>query len=388
MTLAAHIFGNTFNSLDHLAPLASLLKIPLILTDQEIYAAARKFYPELEIVLHQDYVTLETFLRKNYQGLISCSYQQQQRETILSSLFKQKMLRIWLPHGNSDKSMEENLFSLLKEEKVALIYGNKMLDAFKQHGVLKKIPHQIVIGNFRLHYFQKHRSFYQKKTKQLLPFKNSKKTLFYAPTWGNEKHNLHILKTLRFLIENLSSRFNFIIKPHPFSLDRMDYEFARLKTSPRDSQNNNKYKDVVFIRDFHAIYPLLDQADLYLGDFSSIGYDFLFFNRPLFFLNYGPHKQSKAANKFLLQSGVEIKKEAEIVDKILQGLKNDRFSKKRKEIYNYTFNPLSDLKKIKKDLEKLSLLEQMSKPDFTFQENIFNSIKKINSLQGQSRGKA
>ena len=366
MTLAAHIFGNTFNFLDHLAPLASLLKIPLVLTDREIYAAAQKFYPDLELILHQDYVTLEGFLRKKFRGLISC-YSQQNTENILSSLFKQKLLRIWSPHGNSDKGMEENLFELLKEEKIDLVYGHKMLEAFKKHGVSKKIKHQIMIGNFRLHYFQKHFSFYQKKLKKIIPFQNDKKTLFYAPSWGQEKYNLHILKTLRFLIENLSSNFNLIIKPHPYSLTRMDYEFDRLKN--QKSQTKNSYKNVVFIRDFHAIYPLLERADLYLGDFSSVGYDFLFYDRPMFFLNYGPHRQTKTANKFLLQGGVEIKKETELVEKIVQGLKKDKFGQKRKEIYNYTFDSVPDFQKIKHHLEKLASLEQMAKPAYKFKLN-------------------
>ncbi len=46
-----------------------------------------------------------------------------------------------------------------------------------------------------------------------------------------------------------------------------------------------KHKNVVLIEDFPLVYPLLAATDIYLGDVSSIGYDFLMFNRPMFLSN-------------------------------------------------------------------------------------------------------
>lgn len=50
-------------------------------------------------------------------------------------------------------------------------------------------------------------------------------------------------------------------------------EIARLKS-----------EGIQFIEDFPPIYPLLAQMDLYIGDMSSIGYDFLSFKRPMILL--------------------------------------------------------------------------------------------------------
>ncbi len=344
MTLAASVLGNHLNYLDHLAPIASLLKIPLILTDQEIYQAAKKFYPNLKIILYEDYVTLNDFLRKNFQGLICCDFHQSQKEKILYMLKKPKITYFWLPHGNSDKGMEEHLFSPLKHEKIVLAYGNKMLDAFRMHGVFHQIPHKIEIGNFRAFYFQKHQHFYQQKIDEIINFPDkTKKTLFYAPSWGDENTIQQILQVLKILNRDLASHFNLLIKPHPYILNRIFYGFSKLQ---------KKQKNIIFIKDFHAIYPLLSQADLYLGDFSSIGYDFLFFNRPMFFLNHKKNRQKKL-NTFLFQCGKEIKTTQKIGPIILEHIKQEKFLQKRKKIYHYVFGPTADFKKLKTTLNQL-----------------------------------
>ena len=59
--------------------------------------------------------------------------------------------------------------------------------------------------------------------------------------------------------------------------------------------------------EFPYIYPLLEFCDIYLGDCSSVGYDFLHLNRPMYFLN--PHNRDSNHNScFLHQYGVVIPK--------------------------------------------------------------------------------
>lgn len=344
--LAAYIIGNTFNFLDHLAPFASLLKIPLILTEKEIHHLAQAHYPGLKTILHNDYTTFDLFLRTHFKGAITCSFSQTPQNKIISYLLQKPLVHIWMPHGNSDKRIKEKLFSLLKEEPIALLYGRKMLDNFKLHNVDKAIPHKFFIGNFRKLYFQKNQAFYQKIINRLLPFKKDSKTIFFAPSWGSEKHNLFVLKTLKYLLKNLPADFNLIIKPHPFAVDRLIYQLENLTA---------KKKNAALIQNFHAIYPLLDKTDFYLGDRSSIGYDFLAFDKPLFFLNYGPHKETAKENRCLFQAGTEILSEKEIFPAILSSMKKDPFQKQRKALYNYTFamQP-EDFQTLKQSLEEIT----------------------------------
>src|SRR6185436_7753423 len=43
-------------------------------------------------------------------------------------------------------------------------------------------------------------------------------------------------------------------------------------------------KNIVVVHDFPAVFPILSRVDLFLGDFSSVGYDFLAFERPMGFV--------------------------------------------------------------------------------------------------------
>src|SRR5438105_1920604 len=60
------------------------------------------------------------------------------------------------------------------------------------------------------------------------------------------------------------------------------------KVMPEKTSKHN----LLFITDFPLIYPLLAKTDIYLGDVSSIGYDFLFFQKPMFFFNPFSSKKS------------------------------------------------------------------------------------------------
>ena len=51
---ACLIFGDHLHYLDHLAPLAHLLNIPLIVSDPKIAALAKTYYPMVELVLCED----------------------------------------------------------------------------------------------------------------------------------------------------------------------------------------------------------------------------------------------------------------------------------------------------------------------------------------------
>ena len=74
---------------------------------------------------------------------------------------------------------------------------------------------------------------------------------------------------------------------------------------------------------------------------SSIGYDFLAFDRPLFFLNQNARDPLTDPGLYLFRCGIEIKKKT--IDKIYKSIDDffqfelRPFSEVRKDVYSYAF---------------------------------------------------
>ncbi|MEK7340055.1 MAG: hypothetical protein AABZ92_05005 [Verrucomicrobiota bacterium] len=106
--------------------------------------------------------------------------------------------------------------------------------------------------------------------------------------------------------------------------------------------------DVYFISDPIPIYPLLNHCDLYIGDRSSIGYDFLHVNRPMFFLNQNDLKEPLST--YLFRCGLAISPQNyshiySLIDQTQQEL-----TPIREKVYQYAFASCSCLKELKKTI--------------------------------------
>jgi hypothetical protein len=265
---AGYLQGNLEHHLDHLAPFCSLMGWPLIVTDEDIYQLGLAYYPDLTLYLWDP-------LEAPFEAT-------QQFETIVTTLPRiafdeiffiaeaslgKRLKTLWLPHGNSDKGHLLPWMEALASEETALVYGPKMIDFLAQKNV--KIPTVIPIGNFRYVYFQKHRRFYE----NLLDANGLKKSfILYAPTWKDAENSSSFEMAIDRVIEQLSG-FPLVIKPHPNEAQNIRAIQKKLSS------------DITWLDHFPPIYPLLERTSHLLGDFSSIGYDFLQFNRPMFFLN-------------------------------------------------------------------------------------------------------
>ena len=135
-------------------------------------------------------------------------------------------------------------------------------------------PNYAIVGNYRLQFYQKNRSFYD----SLLSFDQKKRTLLYAPTWKDSDSATSFFDYGAKILSELPSDWNLVIKLHPLLEARNPAQFYPI--AKLAAQKSNAF----LIQDFPPVYPILAQADVYLGDFSSIGYDFLAFQRPLYFL--------------------------------------------------------------------------------------------------------
>ncbi len=166
-------------------------------------------------------------------------------------------------------------------------------------------PKTVTIGNFRYRYFLKSKNFYDKLS---LP-----RGILYAPTWEDSESHGSFWKMFPELANQIP---NLIVKLHPNTLRK--YE-ARLEPLM------GRYPDR-FIPQIPPVYPILDRSDELICDMSSIGYDFLTFNRPIRFINRNV--------EFPLHRCID--------------------SESRKEGYAYTFDPDPDWNRVREEIYSLS----------------------------------
>ncbi|MBS0615190.1 MAG: CDP-glycerol glycerophosphotransferase family protein [Verrucomicrobia bacterium] len=325
--------------LDHLGPLSILLNIPMIVSDPLVYQDARRYYPDLNLTCMNPSDLSLPFLAENFDVILSSGHYWAVELIPLLKLFCQKDMRvIYCPHGNSDKGWSRSK-PLIKD--LTFIYGPQMLAR------LDDVKDYIVTGNYRFPYYLERKDFYDKLLAEELAGRLSplKKTLLYAPTWNDPENPTTFFTDCENLLKDLSS-YNVIVKLHPFLFDDHPIEVEKIK------QN---FPDAVFLLNFPPIYPILNYCDAYVGDFSSIGYDFLSFDKPLFFLT-----ESKG---ILSQTGLVLPShdKGSFIEKNWQAdLKH-----KRQEIYQYAFGESRDMQEVRLEMERALMHESPTKEKIT-----------------------
>jgi len=312
---AGLMFESTYLFLDHLAPFCALLGWPLIIVDPQVRELAEQYYPGLEII-ETSMPKLQSTLQ-SFTHLATCA----SRPLLLASIGPIPCKTIWLPHGNSDKGRIFPFFDVLRDENLALIYGQKMADFLKDERV---DPPVIRIGQYRYLYYQKWREFYDDLP--IAAFSQKQPTVLYAPTWEDSENNCSFWKAFPTLAKHLPDSFNLIVKLHPNTV---------VKNAPEIERLIGKYQNgrLQFLLDFPPIFALLNRCDYYLGDRSSIGYDFLRFDRPLFFLD--PHDHQ--AGRELTSCGTVVSPE----NFHISLMQKDNFSAERRRMNAYTFDNIS-----------------------------------------------
>jgi len=306
--------------LDHAAPFCALQGIPLVVTEATIEEAARRYYPDLQVIFW-DYLEATHQLVSQFDRIFTTLPRPIFDDAFFAGQLLQgkKVPTVWLPHGNSDKGRLAPLMEGLVHERDALVYGRKMIDFMKEKNVFAHLQSCSPIGNYRLRYFHKHADFYRRLVDPLLD--PSKKTILYAPTWRDEEGSCSLDAVWPHLAAGLPSGYQLAVKLHP--------------NIPNVFEGNG----IVFLNDFPPVYPLLERADVYIGDMSSVGYDFLALDRPMFFLNAGGRDRQTDPGLYLFRCGVEVRPEefSRIYEIIEENMDQTHLSPVRKEVYEYTF---------------------------------------------------
>ncbi|HEX2583288.1 MAG TPA: CDP-glycerol glycerophosphotransferase family protein [Chlamydiales bacterium] len=278
MKCAGLIFSESFHFIDHLAPFCSLMGWPLIVLEGSVAEQCRSYYPDLEVIekapLPPCVVTCDN------RALLEAAFWPHWTSKIL-----------WLPHGLSDKGWKGPFFEALEKEDLLLVYGQKMRDVLAAKNV--KIP-QFTIGNFRLEYFKKHREFYAALLQQRF---GEERFVLYAPTWEDSENNGTFWEAFPPLAAAIPRNRQLLVKAHPNTEQKFVHRLERCK---------GMAPHVQFLEQFPPIYPILERTDVYIGDMSSIGYDFLPFQRPMVFLQREKTDPAKDPSALLMQAGTQI----------------------------------------------------------------------------------
>lgn len=322
--------------LDHLGVLCIELGLPLLVTEEATYQTAGQFYPQLDCKLIDLQALTLDYLATHYDVIFESGHRWALELLPLFELMLRKKMRIvYCPHGNSDKGHSQD--PLPKD--ISLVYGSHMMDHLKKTKSLEKLEATVLTGNYRYQYYLKNQHFYDKLMNSELEGKldPDKKTIFYAPSWPDGENGSSFLPCAERVLEEVGQFYNIIVRYHPFLDDLHPVETHQLR-----GQYEHQ-KGIVFLNDFPCIYPILQVADGYLGDFSSIGYDFLAFNKPLFFLDshFG----------MLYKCGQQLNLDTHLGQSIKHA-ETTCFKNQREKSYEYVFGELRDGETILKDLKE------------------------------------
>ncbi len=313
MNYAGLIYDDSRHYIDHLGPFCALLNWPLIICEPAVAELARAYYPDLEVI------EASLWNLKLPPCIVSCD-----TKPLLEAAFPDQKIRfLWLPHGNSDKGWNSPFFEVLGNETIAFVYGQRIVDFMHAKGVFPRISR---IGNFRWHYFLKHRAFYD----QAIILPQNGKNVLYAPTWDGD---CSFWKAFPQLATHFPNDCHLFIKLHPNTIRKYEAELEVF--IGRYARQN-----IIFLPEIPPIYPILSHCDACISDMSSIGYDFLAFDKPLYFFN---------ANQALPlhRCGAGINPES------FSFSNTDSFPTLRKAAYNYTFDPIPNWDQLKEQIHAL-----------------------------------
>lgn len=337
---------------DHLSAVCVLMDIPLLFLDEKDLQLGLKHFPELNGIFEQFQELTPDYLISRYDVLFMSDLWD--RETFhqkygpLEKQYQKVLRHVHCPHGYSDKSY---YLKKVAHEDIVLIYGPSMLDMLERHGLRQCLNQFVITGNYRYTYFKRHMEYYRTLVKReiLDKFDKEQPVILYAPTWMDLVEGSTFFEASETLLSGLPKDFNMIVKLHPrLELDDI-VSYYRIM-GQFENQGN-----IIFIKDFPT-YPLLKTADIYIGDTSSVGYDFLVFDRPMFFLNKYKIDSKTDPDLYLFRCGVEVFPEqyGEIYKIIERSLAQDKesFSQIRQEVYKYTFGEEKPFETIKEEIIK------------------------------------
>jgi CDP-Glycerol:Poly(glycerophosphate) glycerophosphotransferase len=166
-------------------------------------------------------------------------------------------------------------------------------------------------------------------------FGDDRKTLIYCPTWRKGGiSSIDVFLDHPEVVAELTERYNLIVKPHPniFNPSRPCFDpsiVARIEQLPR-----------IELARSGTVMPRQAQADLFIGDISAAGYEWLYFGRPMVFLNPQPGRlrpsRDAQAMTYLWQCGDVCDDIRRLPALVAEALAKDRLNGVREAVLHYS----------------------------------------------------
>ncbi|MCY3974241.1 MAG: CDP-glycerol glycerophosphotransferase family protein [Simkaniaceae bacterium] len=331
------------NHIDHLAPIAHIMGGPVIVDTPFLQKTMREYYPQvasIHVPFHQQILEI---LALGYERVFfSVAPYRKDLAPVMETFFGRAPQFWYCPHGNSDKTLKH--YGL---QHYALTYGEQMERRLRVEGHGRHLKGHVRTGNIRRAFYESFRAFYDDLAERLLfsRFAERQTTYLYAPTWNDFDRSTSLFEVAPSLLEQLPDSINLIVKLHPWLEHHHPGDVHGLKARFEEKPN------VIVLSRSPFLFSLLGRVDLYLGDFSSIGYEFLPYDRPMFF--FDPEVRIRQRETPLLACGEVIGKEHyhDIFSYIEHAIaRQGRFSSLRENLYEEAFDGSISLHSIKKSI--------------------------------------
>lgn len=279
------VFSLTNVDIDHMVPLSYILNLPLIVTDPKVLSLCQKYYPQVKPVFIDQSEFSIKYIAQEYDVLLHTYKPWAARLVDLVKITCNKRLFfIYCPHGNSDKLYTYTRADHVTCSDIQLVYGEQMKSYIKKHSVTQKDCPLVEVGNYRYEFYKRYQKHFDTiATREIFSrFEKPQKTILYSPTWKDPYGNSSFLDQFSSILTDLPAHYNLLIKIHPNLEDRHPAHVHHLM------QKCEAHPNVLATYEFTPIYPLLNLCDIFLGDYSSVGYDFLSFKKPQFFYQQQP----------------------------------------------------------------------------------------------------
>ncbi|NGX50987.1 MAG: putative CDP-glycerol:glycerophosphate glycerophosphotransferase [Chlamydiae bacterium] len=350
--------GDAVNHLDHLVVVSYIMNVPIVTDEASVYESLKRYYPQVKPIYIKERQRILEYLSERCDTLfVSCANYRRDVSPLLEMFFNKEMTFCYCPHGNSDKPMTQ--FEL---QNYSLIYGDQMEDRLNEMGTLQNLEAYVRTSNIRFPFYWKYEAFYDQIAEEEVFSKFDKKqpTILYAPTWQDMESSSSLFDVGIPIIDQLPDQYNLIVKLHPWLQHHHAGHVHLIKERYQDRAN------VTVLTLFPLVLPLLKRSDIYLGDFSSIGYDFLYFNRPMFFFDPSERERSREESDSLHSCGVVIPESAyqDIYGFLESHLaQQDRYKPAREKLYHYTFGEDRDFEELQREItDKIRVRAPSSDP--------------------------
>lgn len=338
---------HSVHHLDHLAVIAFIMDAPIVSDSEKLDQAIRTYYPQVKPIYIQFHQQILEYLASNHERLFfSVAPYGRDLSPLIEAFFGKKIEFWYCPHGNSDKTLKH--YSMQQQ---ALIYGDQMEKRLQEEGHIEPLEACVRIGNPRFTFYTMFKDFYDNLVEKEIfsQFDKKQRVYLYAPTWEDFERSSSFFDFPSSLIKKLPDSINLIIKMHPWLEEHQPGYVHLVEEMCRDKKN------IITLCHYPLIFPILERTDLYIGDFSSIGYDFLLYDRPMFFLDPKKRLRNRKNDTSLHTCGVVIPTEnyGDSLPFIETHIKVQHLlSQLRQKLYRHAFGKTASFASIKKNIEE------------------------------------